>query len=345
MTVYSDLRLALGAGASRTRARTPDGGRWLGAWALTCALAGVALYLAGGYQAGFLRLNGLAAGAPDWVWQWLTMLGDERVAFALTLFFSRRWPRVFWALVLAALVGIAYTHSLKPLVGALRPPGVLPADAFNLIGPEHRQGSFPSGHTVTAAVFFGVWVYYLRSAPLRLLLILLAVAAGVSRVAVGVHWPVDVAAGLAGGALAAWAGASLAARAEWGARDPTAHLAFVALAAMISVSLLWWDGGYGGAARMQQVLGLAALGYAAYAYLLSPLVLGGYRSRPGRVRVVSSAVWRQCPAGEAALVAATGHRRNRLVRADRWPVRVPARLAYPIPGPRGTKKSSGTAQE
>lgn len=282
---FRDLRLALEAGTARTPAITPDGGRWLWGWALASVLVGLTLYLIGGHQAGFLGLNGLAARAPDWVWEWLTVLGDERVAFALTLFFSRRWPRVFWALVLAALVGVAYTHALKPLIGALRPPGVLAAEAFNLIGPGHRKGSFPSGHTVTAAVFVGVWVYYLRSAPLRFLLVLLAVAAGLSRVAVGVHWPVDVAAGLAGGALAAWAGARLAGRADWGACDPSAHLAFVALAVMVAVSLLWWDGGYAGAARMQQLLALAALGHAAYAYLASPLLHAGHRSRPARGRL------------------------------------------------------------
>ena len=49
------------------------------------------------------------------------------------------------------------------------------------------------------------------------LLILLAVAAGLSRVAVGVHWPVDVAAGLLGGVLAVLLGVALARRSRWGA--------------------------------------------------------------------------------------------------------------------------------
>lgn len=277
-----DLREALAAGAARTPPAAPDGDRWLGQWALVCLVAGLTLYLFCGYQGGFVRFNAFAAGAPAPVWEWLTVLGDERVAFALTLFFSRSHPRVFWALVLAALAGIAYTHGLKPLVAAPRPPAVLAADAFNLIGPGLRRGSFPSGHSVTAAVLAGVWVYYLRSRSLRVLVILLAVAAGLSRSAVGVHWPVDVAAGLFGGVLAAWLGVRLARGAGWGIRDPSAHLALVVLAVLLSVSLLWWDGGYGGAAGAQRVLAASGLAVAFTGYLALPLLRWwGVRYRGG----------------------------------------------------------------
>ena len=266
-----DLREALAAGAGYTAAVSPDGGRWLVHWALACALVGASLFLCCGYHAGFLAVNALAAHGPSWVWEWLTVLGDERVAFALTLFFSRRYPRVFWTLVLAALAGIAYGHALKPLFDAVRPPGVLDPNAFNLIGPGYRKVSFPSGHSVTAGVFFGVWVYYLRGNRVRAALILVAVAAGISRVAVGVHWPVDVAAGLMGGVLAAWLGATLAPKIPWGMSYPPVHLTCVVLAALLAVTLFYSDGGYAAATGPQRVLGTAALGYAAFVYLVAPL--------------------------------------------------------------------------
>jgi membrane-associated phospholipid phosphatase len=270
--LFEDLRGDLVAGASRSPAVSPGGAAWLGRWAMVAALIGLTLFLLCGYQAGFGRVNGPAAHAAPWVWQWLTMLGDERVAFALTLFFSRRYPRVFWALILAALLASAYTHALKPLFSALRPPAVLEPGSFRLIGPAHRKASFPSGHTVTAAVFFGVWVYYLRGLGLRWLMVALAVLAGLSRVALGVHWPVDVAGGMAGGVLSAWAGAALARRAPWGVLDPWVHLAFVTLAAFFAVALLLWDGGYPQAARLQAALGVAALGSAVVLYLAWPVI-------------------------------------------------------------------------
>jgi membrane-associated phospholipid phosphatase len=267
-----DLREALEAGFRRTQAVSPDGGLWLARWALISALIGMTLFMLCGYHAGFARLNLAAARLLDQLWQWLTMLGDERVAFALALFFTRRYPRVFWTLIAAALVGVALTHSLKPLFSALRPPSVLEPGSFHLIGPALHKQSFPSGHTVTATIFFGAWVYFLRAQWWRLLLILVAIAVGLSRVALGVHWPVDVAAGLAVGSTALWLGMRLAAGGEALGKEPRVHLALVALAAGMAASLLLWDGGYPGARDMQVILAVAALAYAAFTYLAGPIL-------------------------------------------------------------------------
>ncbi|KAA6184149.1 phosphatase PAP2 family protein [Thiohalocapsa marina] len=266
-----DLSEALVAGAARTPAVSPGGTLWLTRWAVAVAAAGLSLYLLVGYHAGFSQLNSAAALAPDWLWACLTVLGDERVAFALALLLARRWPRVFWALICAALVATAYSRGLKPLFDAARPPAVLSAEAFNLIGPGHKRHSFPSGHSVTAAVFFAVLVYYARTVRWRTLFLLLGVAAGLSRVAVGVHWPVDVAAGLAGGIAAAWVGTWLARKSPWGVLDASVHLAFVVVAAVMALSLWHDNGGYAEATLFLQALSVVALGYAALAYLLWPL--------------------------------------------------------------------------
>ncbi|MBP8284243.1 MAG: phosphatase PAP2 family protein, partial [Chromatiaceae bacterium] len=196
----ADLRLRLAAGLERDRPIS-GGCPWLPWSALAAALVGFALFVLGGYHAGFLTLNHLAAGGPPWLWEWLTVLGDARLAIALSLFFSLRHPRLFWALILAALIATAFTHGLKPWVSAGRPPAVLALDSFHLIGPALRKSSFPSGHTVTAAVLLGVCLCFIQGMAARLLLIALALTVGLSRVAVGVHWPLDVAAGLAAGWL------------------------------------------------------------------------------------------------------------------------------------------------
>ncbi|HSO83999.1 phosphatase PAP2 family protein [Thiocapsa sp.] len=264
------LRERLVTGADRTPLRSPSGAVWLLRWALVCLIVGLTLYLGVGYDAGFIRINAAAAAYPDWVWQCLTVLGDERVPFALALLFALRYPRVFWALVLAALIAAAYSRGFKALFDTTRPPGVLAADAFNLIGPSHTRASFPSGHSVTAAVFFGVLIYYTRWTALRALFLGLAVLAGLSRVAVGVHWPVDVAAGLFGGALAASLGAVLAARWPGPATNLWVHVAVVGLAVILAVTLLFDDAGYTAAAAPLAVLGILAAGIAAVQYLLRP---------------------------------------------------------------------------
>ena len=266
-----DLNQALADGARRDLDASARGARWLLAAALMLALTGLALYLLSGYHAGFAALNSRASALPAWTWEWLTMLGDERVAFALALFFARRRPRLFWTLICAALLAAAYSRGLKSLVDAPRPPKVLDPDSFQLIGPAHRNQSFPSGHSVTAGVFFGVMVYYGRTMPRRVLFLALAVLGGLSRVALGVHWPIDVAAGLAGGLLAAWGGVWLARRSPWGMRDPAVHLAFVCVSMVMAIGLLMDDGGYHQAAGMLQILGGAALLAGLASYLLLPL--------------------------------------------------------------------------
>lgn len=275
-----DWRAGLAAGRARALGYPRDGGLWLGAFALACLATGSGLFACCGYHGGFLAANATAHQLPDGLWQTLTVLGDERLAFALSLFIARRHPQIFWSLIVAALLASAYTHGLKPLFEAARPPAVLAADDFHLIGRRLRHNAFPSGHSVTAAVLYGTLVYYIRSWRWRLVLLVIALAAGLSRIAVGVHWPVDVAAGLSGGALAAWIGARLSRTRtlNWGVQDVSIHLAMVTLAGIMAVALLLWDGGYPAAAWLQYLIGLTSLGYALAAYLLWPLARWGRRA-------------------------------------------------------------------
>jgi len=267
-----DIPEALVAGAARDPQTSTTGTLWVLALALLCAGSGLALFLLGGYHAGFRTLNGLAAELPGWVWQWLTVLGDERVAFALSLVIARRHPRIFWTLVCSALVAVAYSRGLKPAIDAARPPAVLEPGTFQQLGEAYPSESFPSGHSVTAAVFFGVLVYYVRGLRWRLLLVLLIVLAGLSRVAVGIHWPVDVAAGLAGGLVAVLIGVQIARRTPWGSLNASVHLALVAIGAIVTVSLFVDDGGYPAAAPFLLAVGVIGLTSAALGYIVRPVL-------------------------------------------------------------------------
>lgn len=274
-----DLAERLVAGADRTSFDPSGGALWLSRWAWVAFIVALTLYASGGYEAGFLRINAAASAYPAWMWEWLTVLGDARVPFALALLITLRYPRLFWALIIAALVAAAYSRGLKELLDTTRPPGVLAADSFNLIGPSHRRASFPSGHTVTAGVFFGVLIYYTPRVTLRTLLTVLAVLAGLSRVAVGVHWPIDVAAGLLGAALAAWAGVRLAERWPKPANDLRVHLVLVTLGSILVMSLLFDDAGYHLAATPMAILGAASLGVVLVQYVIRPVLR--YRRRQG----------------------------------------------------------------
>ncbi len=266
--LWKDLQQALEVGSHRDQI---SGRAWLLHWAWIAGWVGIVLFAACGYSAGFLRINGAAAQVPAWVWQWLTLLGDERVALAAALFFSRTHPRIFWSLLVSAGIALIYTHLLKQAIAAPRPPAVLPPEQFSLLGPALRKNSFPSGHTVTATLFFGVWIAFLKSTPKRCFLTCLALIAGLSRIALGVHWPIDVTAGLFGGALSAWLGLYWADRWNWGLRHPVVHLGLVLLCVLAALSLILWDRGYAEAALPQRLLGILALIAGLYHYLFRPL--------------------------------------------------------------------------
>jgi len=195
-----------------------------------------------GHHYGFLNIHSaLQLVFPDWVWASITRFGDERLLFVLSVFFIRRRPEIFWTLVVSALIAIAYSRGLKVTLDELRPFAIL-GDQVNVIGPELKKHSFPSGHTVSAFVFFGVLAAFAKKKSEFILLLFMASLVGLSRVAVGAHWPIDVLAGASGGLLSVFIGISLA---KWwhAGLTNTAYKILIWLPLVMGISLLTSDGG------------------------------------------------------------------------------------------------------
>lgn len=231
------------------------------------ALTGLTLYAIGGYHAAFQDLNDLAPWLPRWLWHGLTMLGDERAAVALALLLARRHPHVLYTILVAALLATLANRGIKLGADQLRPPAVLPPDSFFMLGPANKRLSFPSGHTVTAFVFFGVLAYHFRR--WRLPLLATAAAAGLSRVTIGVHWPLDVIAGAFIGLASAWAAVHLAHRLRWGV-NPYLHFGIVALASVAAVLLVVDDSGYDSSLWIRLPIGLAGIAAVLWHYVWVP---------------------------------------------------------------------------
>jgi undecaprenyl-diphosphatase len=122
----------------------------------------------------------------------LTVLGLGSIAAAFALRLPAAVPLVI--LVSQALSQLLVNVS-KSLFARARP------DAWLY---RHEPGfSYPSGHAVTAVVFYGAWAVVLWSSPLpaavriagTTLLVAWALGIGLSRVALGAHYPSDVAGG------------------------------------------------------------------------------------------------------------------------------------------------------
>lgn len=237
---------------------------------LLLALAAVALALGGGYHAGFRLINGSASTLPERLLQIVTYCGDTNIALLVALVCARRYPQILWLSVLAALAATLGSHVLKNLLSMPRPPALLPADALHIIGPAYRGHSFPSGHTVTAFVTAGVLGSF-TGPRRRALLLAAALLVGGSRVAVGVHWPVDVLAGAALGLLSVALALRCMRRWEWGLR-PQGHHLLVLLLCGAAIGELLRRAPYPEADHVGDAFAVIALFLALRDYALRPLL-------------------------------------------------------------------------
>lgn len=211
----------------------------------------------GGHHAGFHGWQSAANSTlSPWLWANVTFVGDTLTALAVALVVAIRFPKVALVTLLAALLGGVAIQIIKYALALPRPPAVLAPGEFTLIGPGIKSRSFPSGHTATAFLMMGVFTRAVSLPTTKVLLLALALLIGISRVAVGVHWPVDV---MVGGAIGC-IGAYLALR--WGdrMRQPLWALALIMLLMVVAaLQLLVYDGGFEATAVTAPVLGVSSL--------------------------------------------------------------------------------------
>jgi membrane-associated phospholipid phosphatase len=228
----------------------------------------VALLLTDSNQRVFLWLNQLGPLTGDLLWANVNVLGDTVVALTLCLPLARRRPDLLWAIIPAALLGTLWVHTFKPLVDVLRPPGVLDAGTFHVIGPDLHYHSFPSGHTTTIFLFAGMFVLAFGARAAGLLVLALAVAVAVSRSVAGVHWPLDLCGGAFGGWLAAVFGLKIAARFRFGLHPVVQWLITLSLVGCALTLLVGLDNGFPQAIWFERAIAIASL--AAFALTFRP---------------------------------------------------------------------------
>ena len=149
-------------------------------------------------------LSGIGSGLFNWLMNAVSWLGDTVpaiiiVAVVVVLLFTLRRRLESLFVPLLALTGADATSLFKFLVDRPRPGGDLLAGGT----------SFPSGHVVYSVVFFGFLAYLAprlikrpRAArTVQVILILLFLLSGASRVYLERHWPSDVLGGLLLGGL------------------------------------------------------------------------------------------------------------------------------------------------
>lgn len=199
------------------------------------------------------------------LWLNLTMLGDGAVALALVLPCIRRAPRCFWAALVAAVIAGLWTQVTKHLIDVPRPPAVLAAAEFFQSGPVYRRVSFPSGHAAAAFALAGIWVMSLSGQRLlRAALLLLATLVSLSRIMVGVHWPVDILWGMIGGWFGAWTGLAMHARWGWRTSGVGGLLAGAVLVALSGALLVSRHIGIPQVMPLQRAVGSVCMAWGAW---------------------------------------------------------------------------------
>lgn len=190
---------------------------WLVLGVPALALALLALVELGGLNTSlFYSFNSLSAVTGPAFWAHVTILGDGLVCAVFLLPWIRKHPERVWSGILGALLMFVVLRSFKGFLSLPRPLGILPEETINIIGPGHRRSGFPSGHTATIFLFFGIWALSEKRRWLSFGLVFPALLVGISRIVVGVHWPADVLAGAALGWVSAWMGLRWAKRTPWG---------------------------------------------------------------------------------------------------------------------------------
>jgi membrane-associated phospholipid phosphatase len=104
-----------------------------------------------------------------------------------------------------------FSHVAKAIFDTSRPAGVLDHNLFHIIEQPLTHSAMPSGHTMTAfsiatAIYFSI--HPLKRGPWSFVFFI-AMATGLSRIAVGAHWPEDVLVGSSLGMISGIIGAIL----------------------------------------------------------------------------------------------------------------------------------------
>ena len=183
----------------------------------------------------FVYLNTLCAPVAAPVWTGLSLLGNAWGVLGVTAPLLVLAPRLMWAWLCAAPFAILFARVGKGLIVSTRPAAAVDNAQMRIVGETLHNVSMPSGHTLTAFAVASAIYFALpeKGRARHLWLFVLAAGTGLSRIAVGAHWPGDVAVGASLGLLAGMLGTRLLAHMGAQHLRPTAwSLRLVALLLM-----------------------------------------------------------------------------------------------------------------
>ncbi|WP_075184652.1 glycosyltransferase family 39 protein [Teredinibacter haidensis] len=243
-----------------------------------------------GYHFAFDSINSLSALIPEALLHNITVFGDGSFLLALVLLFSAKNIRFHWLVFLAAIIGGIASNSLKDIFDLLRPPAVLDAGSFNLFGKGYKYHSFPSGHTLTAFLMATVLYYYSQKHWQKVVVLLAAFAVGLSRIWLGIHWPIDTLVGGALGIICGLAAITLTQRWHAGLSNKM-HWFVLALLIIAPIMLLVEKNDYRLALPLLYITGLLALFKTLKHYFIPPTPESNVAIGSAQIKLPVIPVW------------------------------------------------------
>jgi hypothetical protein len=140
----------------------------------------------------------------------ITFLGSSAFLWpVIALWYWLVDPRFARRLGVVLGLSVVLNQLIKTAVGSPRPYDLESGLASELARKTGGGHGFPSGHTQNTAAFWTSLALRFNRRWLWALAVLMIALVALSRMALGVHMPVDVAGGAAFGALAAWVGSRM----------------------------------------------------------------------------------------------------------------------------------------
>lgn len=165
----------------------------------------------------------------------ITYLGSSAFLWPVILLWYWLFdPRLARRLGLVLGLSVVVNQLLKTAVGSSRPYDLEEGLASEMARRTGMGHGFPSGHTQNAATFWPSLALCFHRRWLWGLAAFMIAAVGLSRLALGVHMPVDVIGGAAIGLVIAWVGSRMPARPE----APRSAWAPLPLVAGLGISFL-----------------------------------------------------------------------------------------------------------
>ena len=161
----------------------------------------------------FQTLNHLFSFVDAQLWINITLWGDTMVLLCLMAPLLAYRPEWVYGLIASIPLGGLLSSLLKKGFSAPRPGDVLTASDYHALSDVLTGHSFPSGHSITAFAMASVVLACLRNEEkraavvwMKMAVLSIALLIGCSRIALGVHWPIDVMAGACVGWIAGRSG-------------------------------------------------------------------------------------------------------------------------------------------